>query len=426
MSTWAKLMQCPFTGMDTILNINDHEFVMVNSTVSKGFQIYKYNINNNAWNLIKFISDEKQIFSSSIAFNSSNRSIYIKNSSNELLTFALSSKSIERLSLNSIGEIELIDGMQCIHDSLHLFSYSLHDYSQTHFIFDTKSESSEQIYQFNFNNPFLWYAKDEISMIFDTFNNIMYEFQKCNKWVQYEVESMPCLESSPSIVGTKNKEYLIFMGGLINHNFSDYIFVFNMKQKQFCKSTIKCPFKGNCVATIMETNYMELLTFGFVNQCFQQSEFKDLQRLPYYIKKFMAQWISNEWIYLVEKSTRKHWKIHVDTIIQSSDKSSLDDLERKKRNKVQSTTELKKKLKINKQSNKQEYDMNDNKINKSPRQKVKINDNKNRVNNMSESPRRRQRNDNIYMVKDIKNWKFINNKYKFEVEWDGYDNKTWE
>eukprot|EP01084_Bolivina_argentea_P121504 215330_1 len=407
MSTWAKLMQCPCTRMSKILKINDHEFVIVNvksDSKSKGFQIYKYNINNNAWNLIKFISDEKHVekfgypnffanynsytstfnssnksihISNSVnelltfdlssksierlslnsigkidgmgcihgslhlfdysqnAFNSSNRSIYIKNSSNELLTFALSSKSIERLSLNSIGEIELIDGMQCIHDSLHLFSYSLHDYSQTHFIFDTKSESSEQIYQFNFNNPFLWYAKDEISMIFDTFNNIMYEFQKCNKWVQYEVETMPWLESSPPIVGTKNKEYLIFMGGVIDYRFmSDNIFVFNVKQKQFCYSTIKCPFKGNCVATIMETNYMELLTFGFVNQCFQQSEFKDLQRLPYYIKKFMAQWISNEWIYLVETRSGNHWKIHVDTIIQSSDKSSLDDLERKKRNKV--------------------------------------------------------------------------------------------
>eukprot|EP01084_Bolivina_argentea_P082220 148874_1 len=42
------------------------------------------------------------------------------------------------------------------------------------------------------------------------------------------------------------------------------------------------------------------------------------------------------------------------------------------------------------------------------------------------SKKRLKTNDNIYIVKDIKNWKFINGKCKFEVEWDGYDNKTWE
>ena len=66
----------------------------------------------------------------------------------------------------------------------------------------------------------------------------------------------------------------------------------------------------------------DLLTFGYVHECYKMEKFKDMQVIPFYLIRFIGKWICCETIHLFtlhgdKDMTRKHWTIDVDKIMQS-------------------------------------------------------------------------------------------------------------
>merc|ERR1712228_143680 len=129
---------------------------------------------------------------------------------------------------------------------------------------------------------------------------------------------------SAAIISSENEKHIFILGGLFpsrsstgsNHK-SDMIFVYNVKRKILQKSPIKCPRQCKYKAVMMRNKKRdELMVFGFINQCFESAEYQNIQRLPYYLVRFIAQWISNEWIHLMV--VNGHWKIHIDEVLNST------------------------------------------------------------------------------------------------------------
>merc|ERR1712130_67608 len=113
-----------------------------------------------------------------------------------------------------------------------------------------------------------------------------------------------------------NEEYIISFGGqsqpycrgeFVRQNCT---FVYDVNKKIMRKSAIECPTSVH-VISMKNEKLDELMVFGFVNRCFASSEFQNIQRLPHYLIRLIAEWISNEWIYLIKErfdGNGEHWK----------------------------------------------------------------------------------------------------------------------
>ena len=130
--------------------------------------------------------------------------------------------------------------------------------------------------------------------------------------------------SNSTIVSSVNEEYIIAFGAsqpsvIDMHIHNDGIFVYNIEEKTMQKSKIKCP--QSCESLYYHAVSMrneqrdELMVFGFVNRCFASSEYQNIQRLPYYLVRLIAEWTSNEWIHLIDDDAKLHWKICLDELL---------------------------------------------------------------------------------------------------------------
>ncbi len=98
--------------------------------------------------------------------------------------------------------------------------------------------------------------------------------------------------------------------------YTDIITIYDFKTNKFRQSSIKCPKKRRFKAVMANNSQNdELLTFGFVNECFRSSQFNDIQVLPYYLVKLIGNWVCYEFIHIVADDG-KHWRLNIDTILQ--------------------------------------------------------------------------------------------------------------
>ena len=62
----------------------------------------------------------------------------------------------------------------------------------------------------------------------------------------------------------------------------------------------------------------ELLTFGFVHECYKKDNMKKMQELPFYLIQLIAKWIFYNYLHIVfgehETAKRQHFKILVDHV----------------------------------------------------------------------------------------------------------------
>eukprot|EP01084_Bolivina_argentea_P264519 448094_1 len=324
MSTWFSVSECPCRYISSALQINRSEFVVVPSTTvsllsnTHGDGIYKYNVKQDQW--IKFFEYEQGFVSTfvSAAFDEGSKLIYICNSEHELLEFNLITMSMKLLMKSMVirGFINMI----CVNGIVHLIGANLNTVNK-HYIYDKNSNLLNETNELGVEpiGHFMYLKSKRTITLFDRVKSEIHEFQLWdNKCIKYKCESIPFLRVA-SIVATKNEQYFIVLGGFKGFaELSKCIFLFDVKNKAFLQSSLECPEAGSYNATIMRDDIMdELMVFGYVNQCFATDEFVSVQKLPFYLIKLINRWICNEWIYLVQYISGKHWKIHVDSIIQS-------------------------------------------------------------------------------------------------------------
>ena len=101
--------------------------------------------------------------------------------------------------------------------------------------------------------------------------------------------------------------------------YTDDIYVYNVKHIEFRKCSIKCPEKGVFDAFINDIDGDNVLTFGYINNCFKCNNFFNVRPLPYYLIKLIAKKVCIQYVHLINVKSGKHWKMDLNQIMSNID-----------------------------------------------------------------------------------------------------------
>eukprot|EP01084_Bolivina_argentea_P015570 29176_1 len=141
-----------------------------------------------------------------------------------------------------------------------------------------------------------------------------------SQWTELNIKT-PTALCGCGLVATTNERYIIILGGtdaILGSNYADAIFIYDTRNNVFVKSKIKCPEEAEYNAILMnDSKRNEMITFGFVRDCYKAETFVGVRSLPQYLIKIVCCYFCIEEIYLLKRNSGLHWKINVDCILQS-------------------------------------------------------------------------------------------------------------
>eukprot|EP01084_Bolivina_argentea_P251776 422425_1 len=330
---WNKLQSAPFNQFSTPLILNNNEFILVTAkwinwktcSTNKGDGIYKYNIQTNQW--IKIFNYNEEFFCAAHGATLVTPNIYAYSWDCRLFAINLNNNKVETLSTtmppSSFPIILNING------KLHVSGGASTRYNG-HSIFDIENKSLNEIRQIDAAlqvQSLLWIKSRHSIFLFGVKDNslIMEEFSLCNNsWNRLNIYIPSNFTTHLfyyNAVTTKNVDYCFIFGGydLDSGSYGDNISILEVKTMKFRNCNIKCPKEGTFHAVMVNNEYSDkLLSCGFINQCFNSSEFNNIQVLPHYLIKLIRTFVCTEFIHLlIEDEDGSHWKINVDDIICS-------------------------------------------------------------------------------------------------------------
>lgn len=128
------------------------------------------------------------------------------------------------------------------------------------------------------------------------------------------------------IVCSADGRHLIISGSFVFRNGISGFIVCNLNNDtvKARMSVMRCPDDvrgGFHLLSMRDEKVEQMVTFGFVRNCFDSEELKDVRRLPRYIIELIAQWVEMEYIHLLrEKKAQSqeegHWRSHIDHILK--------------------------------------------------------------------------------------------------------------
>ena len=297
--------------------------------------IYKYNSICREWT--KILDYPKDFISTGhlSTIDQKQQIIYVCNEQSQLLKINLINKSIEIMSYKA--NFGAFPRIIFFNDKIHIIG-GIGIKRGKHNIFCRTRNEFDEIYDFNrstehgFQSHFTWISKPRASIITTTYDHnnkkspvSVIEF-KNNKWTNIDIKNCKYLLGS-SIISTTNGDYFIFLSGCENTpNFKCHqlIFVYYVKHKKLAKSNITTPATDAIGKATLTRNeeFEDLLTFGYVHDCYKIKNFKNMRMIPFYLIQLIGKWICYETIHLFtvqndKDRTKKHWTIDVDKIIQS-------------------------------------------------------------------------------------------------------------
>ena len=232
----------------------------------------------------------------------------------DILEYNLHSKSTTKFTDTSFPE--LFTEIICINGVIHVF-----DGGCKHFIFHKENSAFDEICQLSYEQfigKAVYLKSKKTIVLFDANTSFIYEYQTWNKtWITHAFEPMNNMgHVQAGTCATTNEKYILIFGGFIPRK-KDSIFLFDVHNKTFTESSIKCPFREMCRATIMRNDHEdEVIVYGFVNQCFAAKQFIGVGKLPIDVIKLINRLICNEWVHLIsfDQPPNNHWKIHIDSL----------------------------------------------------------------------------------------------------------------
>ena len=74
------------------------------------------------------------------------------------------------------------------------------------------------------------------------------------------------------------------------------------------KCDIEAPSDDTLPALTRNKDYEDVLTFGFVHECYKMLKFKDVQIMPFYLMQVIGKYVRYETIHLIapHEDTKKH------------------------------------------------------------------------------------------------------------------------
>eukprot|EP01084_Bolivina_argentea_P220702 373989_1 len=159
----------------------------------------------------------------------------------------------------------------------------------------------EMVYANKYNYLLLFGARDGY---FNYMNYILEFNMKTKQWNKLSL-SLPQRVSSICCTMAINNKYVLIFGGF--HAY-DNIYIYSLQHKTLKQSKIKCPSESTfCAITVNDNVKDEKLTFGYVRN---QWKVCDMNHYfpPYYLLKLIHSYYLNEFVYLLDKRRKKHYK----------------------------------------------------------------------------------------------------------------------
>ena len=342
-TNWSILEQPPLhCSFTQLLPLNNHEFLVVPVTTKKYIHrfpslevdsvrkeyenadgIYKYNSISKQWTKIMDYPKDFQSHNHIATIDNKNNIIYILNDNSIFIKIDLNTKTIEKINCNFFcgtlpgliyanGDIHVIGG-KGIPNALP------NTYNRKHLIFNEEEKAFKEVNEFNTNIfPIPIYLKrsNSIMAIIGDGPYPLIEYRN-NVWKSIEIIK----NKHPDIVMvTTTQDFMIFMQFRDCYmHMRQKIFVYNLKNKIMHESKIKSAMFYDAKGIITRNNEGdEILTFGFINRCYKGNDFKEIQKLPFYLIKFVSKWVCFETAHFIEfkgNGKHTHWEIDVDKII---------------------------------------------------------------------------------------------------------------
>ncbi len=308
-------------AISTPLVLNRNELLLIPTTLSFHHSLYKYNIKENEWKeWIKYPND-MFLDRHTASINKDKKLLYILNRNGDIIEINLKTKEFNT-SPKQFNDI--------------LFTYSFIIDKQFHFFGQYGNFTS--FYKWNDNDKKLiklnnfhqdiakkianklylaltiYISSMQSVIIIPSFGKKIYIYTlKTNECKEIINNKLLCLKYRTAII-TKNEQFIILFGS------QEYIGILNVKCMKIRISNIQSPSSKQIqplYATIVNDDIMdEILVFGFIRKCWNDTKFNNIQYLPIYLIKLIGKSYCMEIMYYVEIQKGLHWKINIDDILR--------------------------------------------------------------------------------------------------------------
>ena len=320
-SKWQKLPSFPFPYFSQPVFINKDEFIVCpskhSSCLSDG--IYLFNTKQKNWRKMFNFPPLFRCFARSTAYHSKTSTLFVSLlCSDYLLKFDLNAQKLTQFIYEpSENHAKLL----MIEDELHAVL------KNEHCIFNVTQNQIKPLYTLvhgcdNPNFHHLIYLKSQkCLLLFD--KKKIHRFSILNKkWKPIRDLKLPQEIGKFGVVTTRDERYTILFGGgfyVDTQGYLDSIYIYDIINHKFRKSKIKCPITGRFHATIGDdADSDKMVVFGFINNCYKEKDFTDLQVLPYYLIELISKWYQQQQVYLLRRSDLDPslFTINVDDILR--------------------------------------------------------------------------------------------------------------
>ncbi len=315
--------------------VNENTFIVIPQRGTNAQYIYGYDIVKNEWQKILHIGFNFCAYSS--VYNHHNQLLYICAIGYPYQLLIINLNKTKTQFIKQIRQ-ESQFALFCIENDLH----QIFHFSGVHQICDSNGTiKKQQQYDcfsayFNVNVDAMIHLHNPSRILlfggYDAHHGgcqkTIYKFSLQNNCNQFRVMNiaMPIASDGFGLTVTKNEQYIILIGGRRHQKsivwpnlpewiLMDDIFIYDIKNNIFIKSTTRSPQKGCYHATMINDSNDELLSHGFVRKCYQHTCFIDIRKLPHYLIQLIGSYFCSEKIYLLQIGTGSHCKINVDNIL---------------------------------------------------------------------------------------------------------------
>ena len=330
---WKKLKDPPIGNFERLLHLNKHEFIVVPSDATETDGIYKYNGILNEWTKIIDYPKDYESMGQFPTIDQDNRIIYICCTDSKLLGINLNTKSIQ--TIVEQYDLGIDSGIMFANNTIHVIGGNEND---KHLIFDNDNKEFKEFHDFASDKQipcsyalYLPSRKTIINTIYHRNNPkipvSVVEF-KNNKWTNLNIANCEDIFGA-YITATSHEDYLIFLCGFDltteDLNLHRWIYVLDMKTYKLVQSKIQVPEAGENSSGITTRNeeQEDLVTFGFVHECYKTEIFQKVQMIPFDLINVLKRWVCYETFHLVLRSEQdiekcEHLTIDVDEIIKTA------------------------------------------------------------------------------------------------------------
>ena len=306
-----------------LVRIDDFTFIFATKA---GF--YSFNTKQNKWEKKKK-KLSKYSTSLSIAYNANSKDLFIStsrtNSSTHFHIFNMGRKELQRITSDEtcLPQLICMDSVcHCIgpdgdvnghkvfnHDTkrweyIHIFDEPLSNFGSFELEFSSKRKE------------LLLFGGYQLGADWNKFNEIHKYALSTNKWTKLDIK-LPTKMARFGHVITKEQQYVIILGGHKHFDLvegrEDLIYIFNLESMEIVQSEIRLPGRMDCDAVIMENKEEnDLLVHGFIRK--EINKFN--MNIPFALISLIGIWHSIEYIHVISKRGRKHWKINIDRLFE--------------------------------------------------------------------------------------------------------------